>query len=153
MIKAEKISEICKAFLNESEFIVDIKINNANDVFLYVDDLNGITIEACKRISRHIESQLDRDAEDFSLEVGSPGLSKPFRVDQQYLKAIGTNVEVVTKDGQKICGKLSAFNDEDIVVIKTFIKKIANKKQEVHEEYIIEKINIKSVKSEISFSK
>ena len=152
-MKAEKISEICQACLNDSEFIVDIKINNANDIFLYVDDLNGITIEACKRISRYIESQLDRDTEDFSLEVGSPGLSKPFKVDQQYLKALNTNIEVVTKDGEKICGKLSAFNDDNIVVTKIFNKKIANKKQEVQEEYIIDKTNIKSAKSEISFSK
>lgn len=153
MMKAEKILEICKTCLIESEFIVDIKINNANDIFLYVDDFNGITIEACKRISRYIESQFDRDIEDFSLEVGSPGLSKPFRVDQQYLKALNTNVEVVTLDGEKICGKLSAFNENAIVITKTLKKKIDNKKQEIQEEYTIDKINIKSTKSEISFSK
>ena len=153
MIKAEKISEICNDCLTDSEFIVDIKINNANDIFVYVDDLEGITVEACKRISRHIESQFDREIEEFSLEVGSPGLSKPFKVDQQYHKAINTNVEVVTVDGEKICGILSAFNDGNIVVTKTFIKKINNKKQEVQEEYKIDKTNIKSTKSEISFSK
>ncbi|MDD2634893.1 MAG: ribosome assembly cofactor RimP [Bacteroidales bacterium] len=153
MIKVEEISRICESCLNNSEFIVDIKINNANDIFVYVDDLNGITIEACKRINRYIESQLDREVEDFSLEVGSPGLSKPFKVDKQYLKALNTNIEVVTKDGEKICGKLSAFNDNDIVITKTFKKKVNNKKQEVQEEYKIDKTNIKSTKSEISFSK
>jgi len=153
MMKSEKISELCETALTDTQFVVDIKINNSNDIYIYIDDFNGLTIEECKRISRFIESQLDRDSEDFSLEVGSPGLSKPFKVDQQYKKAINTIVEVMMNDGEKITGTLSEFNNGAITVTETKKVKIKNKKQEVQENHIIERNNIKSIKSVISFSK
>ena len=153
MMQKDKISEICLAALNENQFIVDISVNNANDVFVYIDDFNGLTIEECQRISRFIESNFDREVEDYSLEVGSPGLSKPFKVDKQYQKALNTEVEIVAVDGEKIVGTLTAFDNDTVEVTKTVIKKINNKKQEVKEIHKIDRINIKSTKSEISISK
>jgi len=153
MIKTEKISEICKTALTESQFIVDIKINNANDVFVSIDDYNGLTIEECKRISRFIESQFDREIEDFSLEVGSPGLSKPFKVDEQYKKALNTEVDVVLTDGEKINGILTKFDSDHIEVTESKKVKINNKKQIVEEKHVVSMNDIKTTKSVVTFSK
>lgn len=153
MMQKEKISEICEAALSDSQFVVDISVNNANDVFVYVDDFNGLTIEECQRISRYIESHFDRDVEDYSLEVGSPGLSKPFKVNQQFQKALNTNVELIAVDGEKIVGLLTDFNDNVVEITEISIKKISNKKQEVKEVHKIDRKNIKSIKSEILISK
>ncbi len=151
MIKTENIATLCKDALSDSQFIVDIKINNANDIFVYIDDFNGLTIEECKRINRYIESQLDRETEDFSMEVGSPGLAKPFKVDEQYKKSLNTQVEMVFIDGEKIIGILSDFNESEITIQTTETQKINNKKQEVTENHIFKKNNIKTTKSIISF--
>lgn len=153
MIKKEKISELCEAALSDSQFVVDIKINNANDIFVYIDDFDGLKIEECKRISRFIESNLDREVEDYSLEVGSPGLSKAFKVENQYKKAINTEVEVILNDGEKIIGKLCSVNDENIIVAELKKVKVNNKKQEIEENHIINKNDIKSTKSIVTFSK
>ncbi len=153
MIKTGKISEICKTALTESQFIVDIKINNANDVFVSIDDYNGLTIEECKRISRFIESQFDREIEDFSLEVGSPGLSKPFKVDEQYKKALNTEVDVVLTDGEKINGILTKFDSDHIEVTESKKVKINNKKQIVEEKHVVSMNDIKTTKSVVTFSK
>ncbi len=153
MMQAEKISEICKTALTESQFIVEIKINNANDIYVSIDDFNGLSIQECKRISRFVESQLDREVDDFSLELGSPGLSKPFRVDEQYKKALNTEVEVVLNDGEKFCGVLSKFEDDSVELTETKKVKVNNKKQDVEEKHIVSKSDIKTTKSIITFSK
>ncbi len=155
MIGKDQISEICKTALSESQFLVEIKVNKANDIFVYIDDYNGLTIEECKRISRLIESQFDRDEEDFSLEVSSPGLSKSFKVDEQYKKALNTEIEVLLTDGEKIRGILTNINDENnsIEILKIKKVKIDNKKQNIEEKHIILKRDIKTTKSVIIFSK
>lgn len=152
MITIDKISELCKTALTESQFIVDIKINKANDIFVLIDDYNGLTIEECKRISRFIESHFDRDVEDFSLELGSPGLGKNFKVDEQYKKALSTEVEVLLTDGEKLKGILTKFEDGNIEIIESKKVKINNKKQNVEEKHIVSKSDIKSTKSVITFS-
>ena len=63
-----------------------------------IDHKDGVWIEDCVDLSRFIESRLNRDAEDFELEVGSAGIGQPFKVLQQYINHIGEEVEVLTKD-------------------------------------------------------
>jgi len=118
-----------------------------------IDDFNGLTILECKRISRFVESQLDREIEDFSLELGSPGLSKSFIVDEQYKKALNTEVEVVLIDGEKLCGILTNFMDGSIEITESKRVKIKNKKQDIEEKHIVLINNIKTTKSVITFSK
>jgi ribosome maturation factor RimP len=113
--------------------------------------MDGLTIEECKRISRFIESQLDKDSDDFYLEVSSPGLSNPFKVKKQYIKNIGKEIEIVLDDGEKITGKITEVNDDYIIAETTEIKKIANKKQEIKELHKIDFKNIKTSKNIISF--
>ncbi|MDL2262515.1 ribosome assembly cofactor RimP [Bacteroidales bacterium OttesenSCG-928-I21] len=152
MIKKEEIHSITEQILQETQFIVEIKVNeNKNEIFIFVDDINGLTIAECKRISRFVESKLNEKDEIFSLEVSSPGLSNPFKVRQQYVKNIGKEIEVLLTDGEKLLGKLLSVNVEDIIIETTELKKIANKKQEVKEEHKIEFNNIKTSKNIISF--
>lgn len=89
-------------------FIVDISVTPANDITVELDSPGSMDIDTCADITRRIGEVFDRDVEDYSLEVGSAGLTAPFRVRGQYLKNIGNNVEVLTRDGRKLRGILSA---------------------------------------------
>lgn len=152
MIKKEDIVKICTPLLKESEFLVEVSINRSNDIIVYVDDYNGISIENCQRISRGIEDSLNRDEEDYSLEVSSPGLSNPFKIREQYLKNINSDIETVLIDGEKFIGKLVKVNDESIIIEQEMTKKIENKKQKVKEEIVIKFNDIKSTRRVISFN-
>lgn len=151
MINKDNIQTICESALNESQFIVDVKISKSNDINIFIDDLDGLAIEECKRISRFVESQLDREEEDYALEVSSPGLTKSFKVLKQYEKYLNKEVETVTDDGEKVTGILKEANKEFIIIETSATKKINNKKQLVVEETKIEFVNIKTTKSVISF--
>ncbi len=151
MINKEDIENICKTALKDSQFIVEVKVSRNNDIIVSIDDFDGLSIEECKRISRFVESHFDRDVEDYSLELGSPGLANPFKVRQQYVKNLGKEVECVTIDGEKASGTLLSVEDEYIVVGRTFTKKIENRRQTVNEETKINFSDIKSTRSVISF--
>jgi ribosome maturation factor RimP len=87
-------------------FLVAVKVSSANRITVLADKNDGITIDECASIHRHIENSLDRDKEDFELEVSSPGLDLPFGVIEQYYKNEGKQVEVIDNDGSKYSGKL-----------------------------------------------
>jgi ribosome maturation factor RimP len=151
MLNKEDITNICKSALTENQFIVEVKISASNDIFVSVDDFNGLSIEECQRISKEIESQLDREVADFSLELGSPGLSNPFKVFEQYQKHLGKEVEVLMIDGEKHTGTLSTASPDEIMLSYTYVAKMANKKQEISEIIKIRVQDIKSTRSVISF--
>lgn len=93
-------------------FLVDIKITPANDITVEIDSPEGVDIDSCADITRKIESVFDRDTEDYSLEVGSAGLTSPFKVRGQYLKNIGNDIEILTRDGRKIHATLTEVGDD-----------------------------------------
>lgn len=151
MIDKKEIEDLCKSTLTETQFLVEIKISNNNDIFVTIDDFNGLNIEECRRISRFIEENLDRDKEDFSIEVSSPGLSNPFKVPEQYQKSLNKEVEVILKTGEKITGTLTTIRDDEIIISYSYFAKMANKKQQISEISKIKFKDIKSTKSVISF--
>ena len=154
MITSSSIREIVSNYLDGSErFIVEIQVKPGNSILVLVDSYKGITIDECADISRFIESNLDRNAEDFQLEVSSPGLTQPFKVVQQYLKYIGTEVEVLLKDGKKIKGKLLSASQESFTV-ESFQKvkstdKSKNEKQLIQHHFTL--AEVKSTKVVINF--
>jgi len=152
MIKKEDIVTICNSLLKETEFLVEVKVNNSNDITVFVDDFDGITIESCQRISREIESHLNREEEDYSLEVSSPGLTNPFKTKEQYIKNTNFEIETILTDGEKHTGILVSVKEEGIVIEKEKLKKIDNKKQKVKEEIEIKFNDIKSTRRVISFN-
>jgi ribosome maturation factor RimP len=107
MIEKQKIQGLVEEFIKGTGlFLVTVKISNANRIIVLADKNEGITIEECASIHRHIENGLDRDKEDFELQVSSPGLDMPFVVIEQYFKNEGKKVEVVDNEGSKYSGKL-----------------------------------------------
>jgi len=107
MTDKEYIKGLVEGFMKGTElFIVAVKVSSANRISVLADKTNGITIDECAAIHRHIESHLDRDKEDFELQVSSPGLDLPFSVIEQYYKNEGKKVEVIDNEGSRFTGKL-----------------------------------------------
>ncbi|MBQ5371018.1 MAG: ribosome assembly cofactor RimP, partial [Bacteroidaceae bacterium] len=97
-------------------FLTDITISTDNRIVVEIDHEEGVWIEDCVELSRFIESHLDRDAEDFELEVGSAGIGQPFKVLRQYEIHVGEQVEVLANDGKKFVGMLKEVDAEKFVV-------------------------------------
>jgi ribosome maturation factor RimP len=107
MIEKQKVQELVQEFIKGTGlFLVSVKVSSANRITVLADKNEGITIDECVAIHRHLENGLDRDVEDFELQVSSPGLDLPFGVIEQYYKNEGRKVEVVDCDGNKFSGKL-----------------------------------------------
>lgn len=117
MIDKDKLRQtIEKAIEGTDIFLVDLKVSPDNNIVVEIDSKNGLDIDTCADLTRKIEAEFDRDAEDYELEVGSAGLTSPFKVKAQYEKNIGNDVEVVTRDGRKFDGKLVNVTDNDFTV-------------------------------------
>jgi len=107
MIEKDHIEKLVNEFVKgTSIFIVSVKTSSANRITVLADTLKDITIDECASIHRHIEKNLDRNIEDFELQVSSPGLDMPFAVIEQYYKNEGKKVEVTDNDGEKFSGTL-----------------------------------------------
>ena len=154
MITVDRIQQIAEEKLAEStNFIVDIAVKSGNKIIVLLDNDKGVSISDCVAMSRHIESNLDREAEDFELNVMSPGLSEPFKILRQYQKNIGKQVDIVTKEGKKLSGKLLNANALGIELESKSKERVEGKKGK---QLIINNINltfnqIKETKIVISF--
>ena len=130
MIDRQKVVELANEWLADKEyFLVDVIITKDDKITVEIDHAEGVWIEDCAELSRHIESGLSRDSEDYELEVGSAGLGQPFKVVQQYKNHIGLEVEVLGKDGKKYKGILKDVNDEDFVLSMTKKEKVEGVKR------------------------
>jgi ribosome maturation factor RimP len=107
MTDKEYIKGLVEEFLKGTGmFLVAVKVSSANRITILADKNEGITIDECVAIHRHIENKLDREKEDFELQVSSPGLDLPFGVIEQYYKNEGKKVEVIDNEGSKFTGIL-----------------------------------------------
>jgi len=107
MIDRTKIEKLVKEYMEGKDlFLVDVRVTRDNKITVVADTPSDITIDQCAELSRFIESRLDRNEEDYELEVSSPGIGHPFIVKEQYLKNIGKSVEVVCLTGEKYRGIL-----------------------------------------------
>lgn len=114
MVTKEKVEAILQSFIDsEKEFVVDVSVAAGNRIQVLLDSDDAITIERCAEVSREIEKHLDRDTEDFELEVSSAGLSAPLKMLRQYKKNIGRSLDVVLIDGTKYTGELTDVNTAD----------------------------------------
>ncbi len=139
MISKEKILGLIEGLLAEEKFfLVSLDIGPSNNIRLVVDSMEGIQISECVQLSKAIEQGLNRDSEDFDIEVSSPGLGTPFKIREQYDKNIGKVVEVISKDGQKIKGILILADDNSFSIEQEKKIKIEGKKKK---QIIKEKIN------------
>lgn len=102
---------------NPSLFLVDWKISPDNSIEILVDGDEGLSIDEIVRISRHVEHNLDREENDFSLNVSSAGVGNPLVLPRQFKKNIGRTLKVTKTDGSKeIEGELVSADEESIVL-------------------------------------
>ena len=128
MISVDKIKKIADLKIAEgSNFIVDISVKPGNKITILLDNDDGVSISDCIAMSRHVEFSLDREIEDFELNVMSPGLTEPFKTLRQYQKNIQKQVDVVTKENKKLSGKLLSVNNEGIQLETINQQKTKNK--------------------------
>ena len=134
-------------------FLVDIEISRENKIVVEIDHADGVWIEDCVELSRFIEDHLDREAEDFELEVGSAGLGQPFKVAQQYVNFVGKEVEVLDADGKKYKGVLKGVDGRDFTVtVQEKVKEEGKKRPQLQDkDYQFSMDTVKYCKYLISF--
>lgn len=154
MILKDSVVQIVKSYLAKTDYyLVDVKVSIDNRISVEIDRFEGVSIDFCSELSKAIEKKLDRNVEDYELEVSSAGLTAPFKVLKQYEKNIGNEVEVVTRDGKKLVGVLVDFSEENIILEqeKQVKPEGAKRKITVKEENTIPFENIKTTKYIIRF--
>lgn len=154
MLDKQGVKRIIEEWIGGREiYLVDYKINGQNRIIVTIDRKEGLAIDECVELSRYIENTLDRDLEDYELEVTSPGLDQPFKVIEQYYKNIGKEVQIILKTGEKITGILKNATPKEIEIEE--VKKVrveGRKKKEklvLNHNYNLEEV--KATKVVISF--
>lgn len=149
MILKEVIQQIIADFISGSDYyLVDLKISPDNRIAIEIDSFDGVSIDYCVELNRYIESRLNREDEDYELEVSSAGLTEPFKVQKQYEKNLGNEVEVLTKSGKKTTGVLCDVNSDNFVVKIAKMEKPegAKRKVKVTEDLTFSYEDIKTTK-------
>ena len=138
MIDKNVVTRIVNEWLEGKDyFLVDITVSPDDKIVVEIDHAEGVWIDDCVELSRYIESKLNREEEDYELEVGSAGIGQPFKVLKQSLIHIGTDVEVLAKDGKKYVGVLSDANEENFTItVETKIKPEGAKRPKLVEQDI-----------------
>ena len=133
MIDKSIVKSLVEEWLDDKEyFLVDVEISKDNKIVVEIDHADGVWIEDCVELSRYIEDRLNRDEEDYELEVGSAGLGQPFKVPQQYMNFVGKEVEVLDGDGKKMKGILKSVDGNDFVVtVREKVKEEGKKRPEL----------------------
>ncbi len=154
MIDKNVVSRIVDGWLEGKDyFLVDVNVSSDDKIVVEIDHAEGVWIEDCVELSRYIESKLDREEEDYELEVGSAGIGQPFKVLQQYLIHIDKEVEVLTKEGKKLEGVLKSADENGFTI--TIEKKVksegAKRPKLVQEDLSFGYDEIKYTKYLISF--
>ena len=132
MISKDIIKDLVEEWLQNGDyFLVDIMMDG-DRIAIEIDHADGVWIEDCVELSRYIEDRLNRDEEDYELEVGSAGLGQPFKVPQQYINFVGKEVEVLDGDGKKMKGILKSVDGNDFVVtVREKVKEEGKKRPEL----------------------
>ena len=150
MILKEEIEKIANVKAQElNGCIVDVTISSGNDIVVYFDKIGGVQIEECVSISKSINDYFDRDIEDYALTVCSPGLTKPFKIKQQYEINKGREVIVKKSDGKKISGTIVSSDNQLTLAVKK--KEKGSKNKYVFNDLMIPFNEIKETRLKIKF--
>lgn len=151
----EKVTQLLEKALKEnpSLFLIDMEIRPGNQIRVTIDGDQGVKVEDCIAISRAIEHNLDREEEDFSLEVLSAGVSEPLSMVRQYKKNLGRKLKVKTSN-ETLEGELVNVNDEDITLQwkSREPKPVGKGKVTVQKEAVVPYKNIVEAKVMITFN-
>ena len=152
------VSEIKDALQSELVargcFLVDVTVSKDNDIVVTIESEEGkIELDDCVALSRYFETQFDREKEDYSLTVTSAGLDQPFKVLKQFVKAVGTKVEVQLKGGKKMVALLEAADQESVTLKYSVKEAVEGKKKkelvEHNDRFTMDQVN--SVRPYIEF--
>jgi ribosome maturation factor RimP len=154
MVDKGIVRQHVEAYLKSLDiFLVDIEIRPGDVISVEIDCDKGISIDDCVALTKYIESKIGHDIEDYELEVGSAGISQPFKILRQYIKNIGNEVEILTKAGKKLTGILK--NADESRIILTIEKQVkpegAKRKITVEEDLDFRYEEIKYTKYSIRF--
>ena len=138
MIDKNVVTRIVSQWLEDKDyFLVDVSVSPDDKIVVEIDHAEGVWIEDCVELSRFIESNLNREEEDYELEVGSAGIGQPFKVLQQYIIHIGSDVEVLARDGKKYTGVLTEANEENFsITVQTKMKVEGSKRPKMVDQLI-----------------
>lgn len=155
MITAETIQKLIEEQIARTDiFLVDVIVKAGNSIQIQLDRPGGISIEECMGISRFLNGEMDREIEDYALEVSSPGLDAPFKVRQQYEKNLGRDVEVLMGDQKRLKGTLLSISESGMV-IQVKQNSASTGSQKKKKSMLVEKevnfSDIKTTKAIISF--
>jgi len=152
MITEVQLLDLITPTLEEKKyFVVTLEVRPGNNILIEIDSAYGVKIIDCVSVSKAIENNLDRENEDFELQVSSPGLDKPFKVIQQYEKNIGKDVQIQTLENKIEKGKLLSVNNINITVEIERKVKEGKKKKTIIENKVFNFNQIKETKIIISF--
>lgn len=157
MISKKKVEALINERIEELDnglFIVELNISSANVISVELDKYEGnVSVDDCIRVSRNVEHNLDREEQDFELNVSSAGLDKGLRVFPQYKKNVGRDVKVKLSEGGSLEGTMIAATPEDITIQTTRKERIEGKKKKetIVEDHVLSMDQIKETKIVISF--
>ena len=140
-MKKEEIIQAVEAAVQERGcFIVDVTVNAMNDVEIVLEKEDGIVDwivdwDDCAAIDKVVHEAFDQDVEDYSLTVSSAGLDRPFKVLKQYLKAVGSKVDVKFKGGRRLVALLKAATEEAVTLQYTALEAVEGKKKKEKVEH------------------
>ena len=117
MIAKEQILQLAEAHFNGTDkFVTSINVTSGNVIDVLIDGDTAVTIKDCVGLSRFIEGNLDREKEDFALQVSSHGAASPLVNQRQYKKHIGKTFEIKLTDDTHQEGKLVEFNENELIL-------------------------------------
>ena len=154
-MKKENIIQAVEAAVAERGcFIVDVTVSAANDIEIVLEKEEGIVDwDDCAAIDAVVHAAFDQDAEDYALTVSSAGLDRPFKVYRQFLKAVGSKVDVKFKGGRRLVATLTAATEESVTLQYTALEAVEGKKkkEKVEHEDVCPLDDINSVTPYIEF--
>ncbi|MBQ2210894.1 MAG: ribosome assembly cofactor RimP [Prevotella sp.] len=113
MIDKNVVTKAVEEWLAKGDYyLVDVEMTADDRIVIEIDHADGVWIEDCADLSRHLQESLGDELGDYELEVGSAGIGQPFKVIQQYRNHIGKEVEVLQKNGQKLQGLLKEVSED-----------------------------------------
>ena len=121
--KVEILNLVREVLDGTDKFLIDLHVSKDNRINVSIDGDNGVNIDDCIELSRFIESNLDREVEDFELNVASAGLDSPLKFVRQYKKNVGRDIRIDTIDGQTKEGLLEEATDEKVILKLKLTKK------------------------------
>lgn len=147
MIKKERIVELAnQAIADLDVYIAEVLVKSDSRIYVFLDSDNSVHVENCIVVSKFIESKLDRDAEDFELNVSSYGANQPLIFPRQYVKNVGRSIDIVKNDETELIGVIKAADEIGVMLIVA-----PKKKKDLPQEVKVEYSEIKEARIVISF--